>query len=61
MTRTIELGWGAVDVVPNYIPQDQDTDAALFDAYLAADTRAARESIARKLAARGYLAGVKVA
>jgi hypothetical protein len=55
MTRTLELGWGCVDVVREYIPQDQDTDAALFAGYLAADSHASRAAIATDLAARGYL------
>ena len=61
MTRTTELGWGAVDVVPDHAQQDRDADAQLFAAYLEADTRDARMSITRQLARCGYLAGVKVA
>ena len=56
MTRTIELGWGAVDVVPEYIPQDRDVDAQLCDAYLAADTREARQAVTRELARRRWYA-----
>ena len=39
MTRTTDLGWGCIARVPNYVPQDQDTDAQLFADYLAADTQ----------------------